>query len=184
MRLRSAAVTAVFNKSLVLSAAALSRRTTGEISNLMSVDSTRLQDLTPYGHAIWYSLYQIVIAMALLWGQLGPACLAGAHFSPSLGPCHSRDLNHFPRVLLLLFYGFLLDHHHAYLPDPVFLFCVCVAGCAAIVLSIPMTSMVSRHLKTLQKALSKMRDDRVKVTNEVLAGMKVSGFSIKSGTAL
>jgi hypothetical protein len=77
MRLRSAAVTAVFNKSLVLSAAALSRRTTGEISNLMSVDSTRLQDLTPYGHAIWYSLYQIVIAMALLWGQLGPACLAG-----------------------------------------------------------------------------------------------------------
>jgi hypothetical protein len=47
-----------------------------------------------------------------------------------------------------------------------------------------MTSLVSRHLKTLQKALSKMRDDRVKVTNEVLAGMKVSGFSITSGTVL
>jgi hypothetical protein len=127
MRLRSAAVTAVFNKSLVLSAAALSRRTTGEISNLMSVDSTRLQDLTPYGHAIWYSLYQIVIAMALLWGQLGPACLAGAHLSPSLGPCHSRDLNHFPRVALLLLYGPLLAHLYAYSLDPVHLFCVCVS---------------------------------------------------------
>ena len=89
---------------------------------------------------------------------------------------------------MLLFYGFLLDHHHAYSPDPVFLvLCMCVAGCAAIVLSIPMTSLVSRHLKTLQKALSKMRDDRVKVTNEVLAGMKVSGpwgTFITSGTVL
>lgn len=41
-----------------------------------------------------------------------------------------------------------------------------------------MTSMVSRHLKTLQKALSKMRDDRVKVTNEVLAGMKVRPWGV------
>ena len=73
---------------------------------------------------------------------------------------------------------------HIHTTPSFFWVCVFFAGCAAIVLSIPMTSMVSRHLKTLQKALSKMRDDRVKVTNEVLAGMKVSGFSIKSGTAL
>jgi hypothetical protein len=43
MNLRSAVITSVFSKSLVISAAALSKKTTGEITNLMSVDSTRLQ---------------------------------------------------------------------------------------------------------------------------------------------
>jgi hypothetical protein len=46
-------------QSLVLSSAALTRRTPGEISNLMAVDSTRMQEVTPYGHAVWYSLYQV-----------------------------------------------------------------------------------------------------------------------------
>jgi hypothetical protein len=55
----------------------MSRKSTGEISNLMSVDSTRLQELTPYLHAIWYSFYQIAVALYFLWQQLGPSCLAG-----------------------------------------------------------------------------------------------------------
>mmetsp|Transcript_20744 Transcript_20744/g.29812 ORF Transcript_20744/g.29812 Transcript_20744/m.29812 type:complete len:1497 (+) Transcript_20744:45-4535(+) len=77
MRLRSAVVTSVFEKSLVVSAGVLSRRTIGEISNLMSVDSTRLQTLTNYLHAIWYSFVQIALALFFLWGQVGPACLGG-----------------------------------------------------------------------------------------------------------
>lgn len=43
----------------------------------MSIDSTRLQDLTPYLHAIWYSFYQIILAMYFLWLQMGPSCMAG-----------------------------------------------------------------------------------------------------------
>lgn len=77
MNLKSSVVTAVYSKSLVISAAALSRRTIGEISNLMSVDSSRLQDLTPYLHALWYSILQIALALYFLWGQLGVSCLAG-----------------------------------------------------------------------------------------------------------
>ncbi len=77
MNLRSSIVTAVYSKSLVISAATMSRKSTGEISNLMSVDSTRLQELTPYLHAIWYSFYQIAVALYFLWQQLGPSCLAG-----------------------------------------------------------------------------------------------------------
>lgn len=122
MNLRSAIITAVYSKSLVISAAGLSKKSTGEITNLMSVDSTRLQELTPYLHAIWYSLYQITIAMYLLWQQVGPACLAGM---------------------------------------------------AVIILGIPLTSRVSLYMKTLQKELSKIRDERIKLTNEVLSGMKV-----------
>jgi len=59
MRLRSAVVVSVFVKSTRLSVGALARRNAGEITNLMAVDSTRLQDLTPYLHAFWYSLYQM-----------------------------------------------------------------------------------------------------------------------------
>jgi ATP-binding cassette subfamily C (CFTR/MRP) protein 1 len=59
MRLRSAVVTSVYSKALVLNAGVLSRRATGEITNLMAIDSTRLQELTPYLHAIWYSFFQV-----------------------------------------------------------------------------------------------------------------------------
>lgn len=43
MNLRSSVVSAIYNKALVISVASLSRKTLGEITNLMSVDSTRLQ---------------------------------------------------------------------------------------------------------------------------------------------
>jgi len=42
-----------------------------------------------------------------------------------------------------------------------------------IVMGIPMTSSVAVRLKTIQKVVSKLRDERVKLSNEVLAGMKV-----------
>jgi Tfp pilus assembly protein PilV len=44
---------------------------------------------------------------------------------------------------------------------------------ALIILTIPLTGRVSMYLKTLQKALSSVRDERIKLTNEVLSGMKV-----------
>ena len=77
MWLRSAVVTSVFSKALLISAGVLGRRTIGEISNLMSVDSTRLQSLTPYLHAIWYSFVQIALSLYFLWGQVGASCLGG-----------------------------------------------------------------------------------------------------------
>ncbi len=46
-------------------------------------------------------------------------------------------------------------------------------GIAIIFFTIPLTGKVSLHMKTLQKALSKVRDERIKLSNEVLSGMKV-----------
>ena len=82
MRLRSSVITSVFAKALKISVGVLSRRSMGEISNLMSVDSTRLQTLTSYLHAIWYSFVQIGLALYFLWGQVGIACLGGKFFLP------------------------------------------------------------------------------------------------------
>ncbi|GMF24437.1 unnamed protein product [Phytophthora lilii] len=77
MQFRSAIVTAVFEKSMVLSAAARQQRTSGEITNLMSIDAQRLQDMTPYLHAVWYAAFQIIVSCFLLWQQIGVATFAG-----------------------------------------------------------------------------------------------------------
>lgn len=42
----------------------------GEIANLMSIDAQRLQDLTPYLHAVWYSFFQIAVALYFLYEQV------------------------------------------------------------------------------------------------------------------
>eukprot|EP00605_Chrysophyceae_sp_TOSAG23-4_P001356 GSChrysophyteH1.ASY1.ANO1.1476.1 assembled CDS len=115
MRMRSAIITSVFSKSTVLSMAALSRRSTGEITNLMSVDSTRLQDLTPYLHACWYAVYQMSIALFFLHNQLGPSAFAAV---------------------------------------------------AVILLTIPLTGFMARRMKAIQAVVSKLRDERVKLSNE------------------
>jgi ABC-type multidrug transport system fused ATPase/permease subunit len=50
------------------------------------------------------------------------------------------------------------------------------AGIAVILMLIPITSSVSRYLKKLQSRMAKVRDERIKVSNEVLGGMKVVKF--------
>lgn len=130
MRLRSAVTTSVYSKALSLSTAAMSKRTTGEITNLMSVDASRLQELAPYLHAVWYSVYQITISLYFLWQQMGIASLAGI---------------------------------------------------AVILLLIPMTGKISTILKRLQSQMAKVRDERIKISNEVLGGMKVIKFQAWEG---
>ena len=77
LRIRASVVVAVYRKALVLSSGERQSRSLGEITNLMSIDAQRMQDLTTYLHAIWYSFIQIGLALFFLWGQLGPSCLGG-----------------------------------------------------------------------------------------------------------
>ncbi|KAH9112446.1 hypothetical protein LEN26_013282, partial [Aphanomyces euteiches] len=77
MRFRSAVVTAVYEKSLVIAASAKAKKSTGEITNLMSIDGERLEDLPTGLHAIWYALFQILGSSYLLYLQVGYSFLAG-----------------------------------------------------------------------------------------------------------
>ncbi|KAF1788130.1 Leucine-rich repeat domain, L domain-like [Phytophthora cactorum] len=122
MRVRSAVCTAVYTKSLVLSAAARQKKTTGEITNLMSIDAQRLQELSTYINSVWFSIFQIVVACYLLWKQIGPATFAGV---------------------------------------------------AVIILMLPVTAGISKLMRRLQLKLMGVKDERIKICNEVLAGMKV-----------
>ena len=60
--------------------------TVGEIVNLMSVDAQRMQDLFGYLWMFWSAPLQIVIAIYLLWQELGPSVLAGLGFMLLLIP--------------------------------------------------------------------------------------------------
>ena len=77
LRIRTAVVLAVYKKALALSSGERQSRTSGEITNLMSIDAQRLQDITTYLHGIWYNCFQIFVALYFLWHQLGSSCLAG-----------------------------------------------------------------------------------------------------------
>ena len=60
--------------------------TVGEIVNLMSVDAQRMQDLFGYLWMFWSAPLQIIIAIYLLWQELGPSVLAGLGFMLLLIP--------------------------------------------------------------------------------------------------
>ncbi|KDO18964.1 hypothetical protein SPRG_14801, partial [Saprolegnia parasitica CBS 223.65] len=77
LQIRSAIVTSIYAKSLQLSTQALQETSTGQISNLMSIDAARLQRLTLDLHTIWVVPYLLVVACTLLYNELGVAFLAG-----------------------------------------------------------------------------------------------------------
>ena len=75
LRVRTAIVMSVYEKSLKLGSR--HDKSVGQITNLMSVDAARIQGITVFLHAIWYSFLQIGLSLYFLWGQLGASCLAG-----------------------------------------------------------------------------------------------------------
>ncbi|KAI0233416.1 hypothetical protein L0F63_003025, partial [Massospora cicadina] len=77
MKLRTALVSAIYQKSLRLSGASGQSSSVGEIVNHMSVDAQRLQDLCSYVHVVWSGVFQIVLALLLLYRQVGVSVLAG-----------------------------------------------------------------------------------------------------------
>ncbi|KAK7089542.1 hypothetical protein V1264_024188 [Littorina saxatilis] len=89
MRIKSACISAVYRKSLTMSNEARKESTAGEIVNLMSVDCQRLQDVTGFLYALWSSPLNIVLALTLLWGQLGAAVLAGVAIMVLLIPLNA-----------------------------------------------------------------------------------------------
>ncbi|KAI9470014.1 MAG: multi drug resistance-associated protein MRP [Benjaminiella poitrasii] len=77
MRIRAALVTAIYQKTLILSNASRQQSTVGEIVNRMSVDAQRLMDLCTNFHIGWSGPFQIVIALYLLRMTMGPSIWAG-----------------------------------------------------------------------------------------------------------
>uniref|UniRef100_H2Z8G2 Multidrug resistance-associated protein 1 n=1 Tax=Ciona savignyi TaxID=51511 RepID=H2Z8G2_CIOSA len=122
MRLRSAIISSIYRKSLLLSNAARKESTVGEVVNLMSVDAQRFMDLMSYLNIVWSGPFQIILALYFLWNILGPSVLAGL---------------------------------------------------AVMVLLIPVNGVIAAKARALQVKQMKYKDERIKLMNEILNGMKV-----------
>ena len=77
LRIRTALISAIYRKALVMSNSARKESTVGEIVNLMAVDAQRFMDLTTYINMLWSAPLQIALALYFLWAILGPSVLAG-----------------------------------------------------------------------------------------------------------
>lgn len=77
-RLRSTLVAAVFRKSLKLTHESRRKFASGKITNLMTTDAESLQQICQSLHTIWSAPFRIIIAMVLLYQQLGVASILGA----------------------------------------------------------------------------------------------------------
>ena len=64
-------MSAVVRKSLKLSNSARQIFTTGEITNLISVDTQRLLDNIPYLTVLWGAPVQVILALVLVYRELG-----------------------------------------------------------------------------------------------------------------
>ncbi|KAH6765373.1 multidrug resistance-associated protein 5 [Perilla frutescens var. hirtella] len=76
MHVRSALTAMVYRKGLRLSSSARQNHTSGEIVNYMAVDVQRVGDYSWYLHDIWMLPLQIILALAILYKNVGIASVA------------------------------------------------------------------------------------------------------------
>lgn len=77
MRIKTGLTAAIYGKSMRLSNEGRQSKSTGDIVNLMSTDTQRLQDLTQYGQQLWSAPFQITLCMISLYRLLGVSMFAG-----------------------------------------------------------------------------------------------------------
>ncbi|KAF3436078.1 hypothetical protein FNV43_RR23170 [Rhamnella rubrinervis] len=76
MHVRSALTAMVYRKGLKLSSTAKQCHTSGEIVNYMAVDVQRVGDYSWYLHDLWMLPLQIILALAILYKNVGIASVA------------------------------------------------------------------------------------------------------------
>ncbi|KAF5764679.1 putative ABC-type xenobiotic transporter [Helianthus annuus] len=77
-RLRSTLIAAVFRKALKLTNESRRNIASGKITNLMTTDSESLQQVAESLHNLWSAPFRIIIALVLLYQQLGVASILGS----------------------------------------------------------------------------------------------------------
>ncbi|GLT68246.1 hypothetical protein SLA2020_404960 [Shorea laevis] len=92
-RLKSTLVAIVFRKSLRLTHEARKKFPSGKITNLMTTDAEALQQICQSLHSLWSAPFRIIIAMVLLYQQLGVSSLIGALLLVLLFPIQVQELS-------------------------------------------------------------------------------------------
>ncbi|KAG0334412.1 hypothetical protein BG004_000426, partial [Podila humilis] len=88
--IRTALITTIYRKGLLLSAKAKQDFSTGKITNLMSTDTTRLDFVAGYFHILWAAPLMVLLILVLLIVNMGPTALVGFVFLVLFGPIQAR----------------------------------------------------------------------------------------------
>jgi ATP-binding cassette subfamily C (CFTR/MRP) protein 1 len=83
---RTAVSTLLYEKSLCISAAGRAATSTGQVVNMMSNDTTQLQRFIQFGGMTMVAPLQIIVALALIYQQVGNATWVGVAFMVALAP--------------------------------------------------------------------------------------------------
>lgn len=90
LQARAALMAAIYEKTLRLTVSSRNQHSSGEIVNLLAVDTQRATvDLTPYLHILWSGPLQIMIAMVCLYRVVGMAAFAGFMLMAALIPVNA-----------------------------------------------------------------------------------------------
>ena len=76
-QMRTAVICAVYRKTLTIANQARQKFTSGEITNLMSIDAQRFIEIVPFLHTVWSAPFQLCLATYFLHDLIGLSCLAG-----------------------------------------------------------------------------------------------------------
>ncbi|KAJ1981631.1 hypothetical protein H4R35_000630 [Dimargaris xerosporica] len=77
IRVRTALVTAIYQKALWLANSTQQQFTVGEIVNRMSIDAQELSQMVTYGHMVWSPIFQMGLALYFLHQTLGWSIFVG-----------------------------------------------------------------------------------------------------------
>ncbi|XP_042318198.1 ATP-binding cassette sub-family C member 10 isoform X2 [Sceloporus undulatus] len=90
---RTAVISAIYQKALRVSGSSLAGFTTGEIVNFMSTDTDRLVNFCLSFHELWSLPFQFAITLYLLYQQVGVAFLGGLALALLLVPINKVIAN-------------------------------------------------------------------------------------------
>lgn len=98
IKVKSSLNSLIYGKSLVLSVEAKQKKSTGDIVNLMSVDTQRLQDTCQNLHLVWSGPFQVLLCLTSLYKLIGNAMWVGVGILLITIPLQTLLLN-FQRAL-------------------------------------------------------------------------------------
>nr|QUF59447.1 ATP-binding cassette transporter Abcc1-1 [Brachionus angularis] len=97
-RTRTSLMNLIYKKSLKLSTESRRTATSGEIINLMQLNTQSFVELSFHGHILWAGPLKIVLSIILLWFYLGPAVFAGVGALILLTPLNSLLMRKYDKI--------------------------------------------------------------------------------------
>lgn len=96
--LRGGLITAIYNRSLVLTSRARSTLTNGKLVNHISTDVSRIDFCCGFFHMVWAAPIQMTICLIILLINLGPSALAGFGFFILATPAQTYAMKRLFRI--------------------------------------------------------------------------------------